>query len=77
MGNWNEKSPTFTNDHPLIKEAKVSNMWIYKKSTKQWFTPDEFEKFISPVREQKSRQGNGYEDYVIRDPKDGLENFGL
>lgn len=47
-------------------------MWIYKKSTKRWFTPDEFQQFIEPVREHKRRQGNGYEDYVIRDPKDGL-----
>lgn len=74
MENWNERMHTFTNDEPMVKEAKVSRMWIYCKSQKKWYTPEEFETLI------KNRNPNvkGYityiSDFVIRDPIDGLKD---
>jgi hypothetical protein len=74
MESWIDKRSSFTNDEPMIKEARVSKMWIYCKSKKKWYTPEEFEELV------KNRNPNdeGYirwlSDFVIRDPIDGLKD---
>ncbi len=74
MENWIERRNAFTNDEPLIKEARVSRMWIYSKSQKKWYTPEEFETLIKNRNPIEKGYINYISDFVIRDPIDGLKD---
>lgn len=55
----------------LIKEAKIHEMWIYHRTTKKWYTPEEFEKVAWQLYSSDSRRNN-YSDFAIMDPMAGL-----
>ncbi|MBB2148937.1 hypothetical protein [Pedobacter gandavensis] len=71
-----ERQPSsFNKVMPIVKEAKLQNMWLYNKLNGNWYTPDEF---------QTKYQNNEYnnfdvsrilENMVIRNPIAGVNAF--
>lgn len=59
----------------LIKDAWYAECWIYQKSTKRWYTPQEFkQQWQSLFRTSiyKSDLSDNFDDFTIRSPYVGL-----
>lgn len=65
----NSSERTVTPDH-LVKKAKDSRNWIYRRSTAQWYTPEEFTKIFFGMRVKNPDRF--FKDFYIQDPIVGL-----
>lgn len=60
---------------PVVKQAFADKIWLYNKSSGEWFTPEEF------MLAYQKRELNNYEvhqlqqDLILRDPRQGNAAF--
>lgn len=52
----------------LYNDAKLSGAWIYHKSTRRFYTPDEFIENWPDIYQQSPRGKNNREDFQIMSP---------
>ncbi|MEJ2880968.1 hypothetical protein [Pedobacter sp. GR22-6] len=62
---------TFRNLLPLIVEAKLHKVWLYHKSSGQWYTPEEFEQQFGNKVLSQQEATTLKQNLVLRDPRTG------
>ncbi len=55
-----------------LREARAGKLFIYQKYTKEWFSPDDFEKHAELLAGSRLSADELVNHYVLRDPKDGM-----
>ena len=56
----------------LIRKAKADSCWFYCVTTKQWYTPEEFELVAKAIIIQEGDKPHLFVNFNLCDPKQGI-----
>ena len=77
MAEW-DKSQHIDENFPLVKEARLHNVWIYEPAAQKgerWMTPDEFIERYKHLKVSNMQTQKFMKDFKLMDPRDFIDEF--
>lgn len=69
---WHQEKArnNFTTIESIVRKSKHDKFWIYRRSSKKWYTPEEFAEWFAD--ERTANPEDFLKDFLIADPIEGL-----
>lgn len=75
LSHYDQQPACFTSLHPLLKEARIQNMWLYNRLSGNWYTPDEFEEKYREKQYTNYDMEGMLRNVSIRNPIAGIRAY--